>query len=191
MFPLVLGAVGAAWLVSKFVPNREAIRRNFPFVPYEWWSPRDRFFTLKERAFVQAKALPRLNDLYESYAAAHPEHSYGLFLRSLAAMNGRDPRQAAEHARALIDVGPASVGWWRLAACAKELGDRELMIEASRRFLELEPDSELRPSIEATIATLEREQKPAPARTAKLRKPRARKSSKPRKKPASAKKLSS
>lgn len=172
MFPLVLGAVGAAWLVSKFVPNREAIRRNFPFVPYEWWSPRDRFFALKERAFVQAKALPRLNDLYESYAAAHPEHSYGLFLRSLAAMNGRDPRQAAEHARALIDVGPASVGWWRLAACAKELGDRELMIEASRRFLELEPDSELRPSIEATIATLEREQKTTPRRKAAPRKAR-------------------
>jgi hypothetical protein len=72
--------------------------------------PRGRFFTLKERAFAQAKSVSRLNDLYESYAAAHPEHSFGVFLRSLAATNRKDPRRAAEHARALIDAGPASVG---------------------------------------------------------------------------------
>ncbi len=93
-----------------------------------------------------------------------------MFLRSLAATNRKDPRRAAERARALIDAGPASVGWFRLAACAKELGDRELMIEASRRFIELEPDSALRPSFEATITMLEREQK-SPTRT-KQRKPR-------------------
>ena len=44
------------------------------------------------------------------------------------------------------------------------------MIEASHRFIELEPDSALRPSFETTIAMLEREQK-SPTRT-KQRKPR-------------------
>jgi hypothetical protein len=45
------------------------------------------------------------------------------------------------------------------------------MIEASHRFIELEPDSALRPSFETTIAMLEREQK-SPTRTVRQRKGR-------------------
>jgi hypothetical protein len=184
MLPVLLGAAaGASWLFGSLAGKRNQLQKDFPFIPYGWWTPRDRLFYVKERALVTLKQSAALNSLYDRYANEHPDHAYSLLLRSTAASNRGDWAKAREWAERLDREEPTlSIGAWLLTSCCMQLGDREGALAAARRFIALESDSRLVPHFTTLITRLEAPAKaaakaaektaPAKGRKGKAKKPR-------------------
>ena len=154
MIELLLG-VGAAWVVAKMMGTAELRRQNFPLVPDAWWTPRDTLFRVKEQAYLRLRDQARLNALYRDYARAHPDHSLGDLLAALADANEGRWADGYERMKQLTAKEPQlSVGYWRLAVAAGELGRDGEAEQALVKFLELEPDSRMRPHVETWLTRL-------------------------------------
>jgi len=155
VIPIILGAVGAGWLISKMLGSDEELRANFPGVPKDWWTPRDRLFRVKEKAFVGLKQDDKLNELYREYAVGHPDHTFGLLLLTLADGNEGRWAESLELAQKLVALEPAlSVGYWRVAVAAENLGQLELCEKTLQRFVKLEPESKLAPHVESWLSRI-------------------------------------
>jgi hypothetical protein len=154
MIEILLGA-GVGWAVARVLGREQSRRESFPFVPAEFWTPRDKLFRVKEEAFVRLQQTDRLNQLYRDYALAHPDHAFGMLLLSLAASNEGRWGESLEHAKELVEAEPKlSVGWWRVAVAAGQLGDDALVAEAMEKFIKLEPDSRLVPHAQTHLTRL-------------------------------------
>lgn len=154
MIELLLGA-GVGWVVAKALSREQDRRENFPLVPGDWWTPRDKLFRVKEEAFIRLKQTERLNELYREYALAHPDHPLGMLLLSIAAGSEGRWKESLEHAHELVEAEPKlSVGYWRIALAAAQLGDDAQVQKALEKFVKLEPDSKLVPYAQTQLTKL-------------------------------------
>lgn len=176
MIPVLIGAAaaGLALFAKAVIGDSGATKRQFPNVPAAWW-PQDRFFLWRFNTLATLKQWKALEAVYQGYATKHPDEPYSLLLLSTIASNHGHWEKAREYAERLDRSKPTvSVGAWRLITCCTMLGDDPATVAAARRFIELEPTSELVPHYETLITRLDKRPKRAAKRAKKpSRKPRA------------------
>jgi hypothetical protein len=176
VIPILLGAAaGAAWLISPGLGAAGRFRKQFPSADLDVLSSRDKLFRLKSAALLRLGQLERLNDLSRAWAAAHPGELYSsLLLLDVARHQGRWT-EVLELARRLeAHPGAHTVGlFWRGNACLR-LGQRDEGRGALRRFVELEPTSELAPHLQTALVRIgaEEAREAAPRKRAVTKKPR-------------------
>jgi tetratricopeptide (TPR) repeat protein len=170
--PLMLAAAGAAaFAANRFFATEKQRQDQFPSVPLDWWTPKDRLFDVQRRLYVGVNAWEKARDLCAAYVDAHDGEVLGHLYLSSAHMQLGAWTKALEEAKRVLELAPDSpIAHYNLAACHASLRDYAAAKKHYQTFLFIEPKSSLRDAVETWLTQLENVRKAAPKKAAPKRK---------------------